>query len=478
MTIPYCFACLHLQPRLHKHLAVLRLVLLGRSSKWCACIVNITGAGVLIIVSFIYAIIALAVIGFLAYAQCAVGKFVCTIYASFVTAAKDIAIAQAYAFIRSDFAAIDVNLCLTEDITLAIEVKRWDQILIHKLCSVAAPTVLTATATEDIAQDMTVVHHHMGLTSLEDGGIVILHTASSSLHRAATDGTNLAATIEAASHGTAIHAHIGIVHIAVHHIAATENVAGQLNGIGSLVVKFLLVCKLVIVASSGCLIACCRKLAFAIGGSIVFGSCSQFLTTRYGNEALITIANVAIVDGQVGCAIDRTTLTTTIGITQDGRNAIMEVVIGIKTFFANGDGIGLRQFFLRNTYHHIGLSRDIVGIASADVTCMLAHMAQIAAAIDVTHRAALDIDIGAGNKVITGNGILCQSEFVHHNTTLATAIDVPIDFTALQFNISGAAYHSIFTHAATVCIAVHITALHDMDIGVEVGFHFFTLCFN
>ena len=121
---------------------------------------------------------------------------------------------------------------------------------------------------------MTVVHLHAGLTSLVDAGITVHHTSVVGVFvpdGTTSDRTNLTTTVEAATQCTAIHLHVGVVHIAVDHITATEGITCQLDGIGLLVVKFLDI--------------------LVHGGS----RCSSIH---------IAIADITIVDGQVGSTID------------------------------------------------------------------------------------------------------------------------------------------------------------------------------
>ena len=86
---------------------------------------------------------------------------------------------------------------------------------------------------------MTVEQLYVGRTTLVDMGITIGKATSGRLHRAASDRTELTATIKATTYGTAIHGNVGIVHKAVDDVAATEGITSQLDSIRSLVVQFL-----------------------------------------------------------------------------------------------------------------------------------------------------------------------------------------------------------------------------------------------
>ena len=159
----------------------------------------------------------------------------------------------------------------------------------------------------------------MRLTCLVDGSLTILDTTigdgGAVLHRTTSDRTKLTATIEAATYNTSIHSDVGIVDVAVNHISATEGITCQLDSIRSLVVQF----RYVFV---------CRN------------TCSR--------DVLVAITNITIVNRQIGSTKYGTTFTTTISVTLDSRNTIIEVST------------------IRLTDNHIGNSWDVILVRLGD----------------------------------------------------------------------------------------------------------------
>ena len=363
-------------------------------------------------------------------------RLVGTIYETDIATAKDVAIALGHTFVGTHLAAIDVDLGLTEDVAFAeqaVSSQGCHHLLVHIQGTVTAPAVLTSATAKDVALHMSVIHLNLRLTWSEDAHVAAFYTGcrgEATTRRTGSDGTQLAATVEAAANGTAVHGDVGFVHITVYHITATKGVTGLLNGVRLLIVQFLYI--------------------FIDGGA------------RCGG-ILVAVSDITIIDGQVGRTIHRATLTTTIGITLDGRNAVVEAGA------------------VHLTNHHIGYGRDITCVRGVDaIFCdfqvhrvhrtVLTSMTLIAAAIDVTTHTALNIDVGSSYEVISGIIIFCQFKLVHHNTSLTTAIDILIHIAALQLNVGAARYHGILTITATVRITTHITTFHDVDIGlVEVA---------
>ena len=149
-------------------------------------------------------------------------------------------------------------------------------------------------------------------------------------------------------------------------------------------------------------------------------------------------------------AIDRAALAAAVGVAHDGRNAVEERG---AVLLADND---------------VGYSRDVAGIACVDASFMLTHMTQIAAAIDVAHHAALDVDVGGCHEVVVRVRVFGKVELVHHGTSLAAAIDVFVHGAALQLDVGGAGDDGMLSVAAAVGIAGHVAALVDVDVGIVV----------
>ena len=301
-----------------------------------------------------------------------------TIDGALIATAKDVAVVIGHAFHCAYLTAVDLHLGLAEDVSLTLPVQLVHEFLVHELPAVAAPAVLASAATEDVTHDKAVEHLDVGLACLEDAGAVvhdavgIVRSGFGKLEGAATDGAYLAATIETAAHGAAIHIDIGVVNVAVHHIAATEDVAGKLQVIGFRIVQL-------------------RHI-------VVYGFC-------VGAGVLGAVAHIAVVHRDVGRAIDRAALATAIDVALDGGNTVTEVCAPLLTD------------------NHIGLGQKVANKVGVDFSGMIAYMTLVAAAIDVTAHAALDVGIGAGREDFGLKDVV-------QTTGTACSIDVFRDFTA------------------------------------------------
>ena len=268
---------------------------------------------------------------------------------------------------------------------------------------------------------MTIEHLDMRLTSLEDAGITVHQACVVGIfvpYSTTSDRTNLTAAIEVATKRTTIHRDIGIIHIAVHHIATTKGITCQLDSIRSLVVQFL---------------------------DIFIDSSPR------GSRVLITIAHITVVDGQVGSTIYGTTLTTAIDITLDGRNTIIEAVAVCLTDSHIGYSRNFSCTQVDSSFHEFSVNSVVVHT----------NCSQITTTIDVTGHTTFNLDVGGCSKA-------SQSELVEYRTTFTTAIDVSINVTTLQLNIGRTCYHGIDTITTTVGVTADITTVHDMDVGLVV----------
>ena len=152
-----------------------------------------------------------------------------TKHEAFITAAKHVAIATQHSGICAYLTTTDVHIGRTKDIALRAEVKGLCLILGHP--AVTSPVVIASATAEHVAHHMTVVQVDMRFTSFIDFCHTIRNGSfwCSAKHSAASDRANLATTIQAATHDTIPHPHVGNVGIAIGHITSTEDVATEVE---------------------------------------------------------------------------------------------------------------------------------------------------------------------------------------------------------------------------------------------------------
>ena len=208
---------------------------------------------------------------------------------------------------------------------------------------------------------------------------------------------------------TAIHPDIGDVNTTVVDISTSEDTATIVQTVGtitlpSLVVQFLQII-LNIVASTFRQISTLAVLCLKI---------CQVLE--------ITVTDITFVQSNSSSTIDRTTLTATVCVTFDGRNAVNK---GCTIQFTN---------------NNIGSTIDISSIGIGEFPFVITYTALPSATIDITARTALDISIGCGHKgsrfIRTIIISACLISVVHRADGTG-CINVLCYFTAKQANEGG-----------------------------------------
>ena len=246
--------------------------------------------------------------------------------------------------------------------------------------------VVALTAAIDVAHHVTMIDLDVRLTIFIDAvqrTFAVL--VARGCHRTSSDGCNLTATKDTVTNEAAIHLDVRIVHTTVVDIAATKGVSATHQTVMTHVVGPGLVVQLLFV------------VLVPLGGRIVLPS------------RVIDVADIAVVDGEVGCSEDSTALATTIDVTLDGGHAAIETEVG-----------KVASLLLTDAYHHIGLAIDICTGVGRDGTYVFTHAAFPSAAIDIAHAATKNIGIGLGRK---GGGVLGLIG-VHHSTAGTTGIQV------------------------------------------------------
>ena len=117
-------------------------------------------------------------------------------------------------------------------------------------------------------------------------------------------------------------------------------------------------------------------------------------------RSIVLVADVAIQHSQVGCSPYSTALTTTVGVTCDGRNAVVIIEIGST--------IGCRQMIFVYANNDVRLTIDVISIWRNDIigvvlvfsflvlsycwhAIVLSYCTCPSSTIDIAHHATLDV---------------------------------------------------------------------------------------
>ena len=146
----------------------------------------------------------------------------------------------------------------------------------------------------------------------------------------------------------------------------------------------------------------------------------------------MNIADIAVVQSQVGRAIDGTALATTIGITLDSRHTVVETVVDGDLFLVRTD-----------TDDHMRLAWSFIVIiegsrfpVGTDSHRGIAHVALPASAIDVTYRTTGNKGIGTGSEARrVAIAISADTEEVVYTSGSTCRINVFTDGTTKQCNV-------------------------------------------
>ena len=221
-----------------------------------------------------------------------------------ITTAEDVAITFGHTFAGTDLTTMDMNLGLTEDVTVHVK---------GSLLTIAED-VVSLTTTVDIAQHMTVVDLYVGLTGLVDAfqrSDGVRRTAG--INGTASDSGNLTAANDTVADGSVPHRHITEVNTAQHVVATTKQVTAVFQTTGTapdiirpigLVINFLFV---------------------SLGRSRSGDNLSLFVKGLSGLQ--MDVADITVIQCQVGRTIDGTSLTTAVCISLDGGHTIEETVV-------------------------------------------------------------------------------------------------------------------------------------------------------
>ena len=166
-----------------------------------------------------------------------------------------------------------------------------------------------------------------------------------------------------------------------------------------------------------------------------------------GTGSVIGVTDVSVVVRDVGCAVDYAAFAATISITLNSRDSIEEREAGVW-----------RAGAVEHTDDDVRLAEDVVG-GGCGCFVVIAYRTFPSAAIDVTHRSALDIDVGRSDEVLYSLPVLDSSAG-------ACAVEVLDDCAAEEVDIRRAADNCIGTESGTIAVAANCGTLLDADVGV------------
>ena len=391
----------HLKHGFDKHLAVLG----QRISS------DITAILILIIITFAmrYSIVARA--SLLTDAEADFRFLVGAVHTADITAAEDVAVTVGHTGIRAYLAAVDMHLCLTEDVAGTVQ------------RAYATQVVVAATAAKHIAVNVALVHLHHRLTRTVDA---LQRTA---VHFAASDGRNLAAAEDTVAHHATVERHVGLIYGAVVDITAAKEIAGLYQ----------------------------QRVGRFLG--FVFYLFNVF-------SGFIFITDVALIELHVGRAIHSTTLTAAIGIALDGGDAVGEAAAAEVA----DDHIGLGgNIVVRGALHLVRTCHW-----RADQAIVQTYISFPAAAIDITAGAALDIGRGTGGEAIAICACVIRTyrgKCIVHGSCCTGSIDILLHRATEQSYIGmspyvAAEWRATRTITATVSIVHHLGTFVDDNVGV------------
>ena len=171
---------------------------------------------------------------------------------------------------------------------------------------------------------MTTPHRHVGFAGLEYSNIEFIGRRILCL-RTTSDGCNLAATIHAVADDAIPKGYVGYIDITIGCIAAAKGVACFVNDVvaWSILVNLFNV-EITLAAQVRIVIQC-------LICNVTFSICLYLIVVllSLGDSAFLlkAITHETIEDIEVGRAAHHTTFATGIGITCDGRYAVVEVVL-------------------------------------------------------------------------------------------------------------------------------------------------------
>ena len=246
-----------------------------------------------------------------------------TIHIANITATEYVTVAIGNTCSRTYLTAMDMHFRLSEHVTIGIE---FVSLTIFQF-------IVSLTATEHVTMHMAVVHLDICASMLPDNVLLTLSTCRL-LSGSTSYGGNLTTAEETVTDITAPDSCVGEVASAQIVVASTKCIAAVFQTILTYTISLSLVVEFLLE-----IFISYFYLFFFIGLFILY-------LDSLGLYTIIVIANIAVVDGQVGCAKDRATLATTIGIELDGGyTVVIAIVIRHVTliFTDANDDIGIGQ---------------------------------------------------------------------------------------------------------------------------------------
>ena len=338
-----------------------------------------------------------------------------------ITATEHVAVTLSQAIVCSNLTTMNVYLGLSEYVTVHVE----------RTLLTIAKGVVALTTTKDITEHMTVEHLDVGLTGLIDtsqrtNGV----RRTASINGTATNGGNLTAADEAVAYQSVPHRNMTEVDTTLHVVATAK----QVTAVSQAILTFPHIIHIIRVIMDLFLVAFLSR--FRSGHNLP-------LLVLHLISVQMDIADVSIVDSQVGRTVNSTAFTAAVGITLDGRQTSIEAIVTLggivfaRYLFQLCDKI-IICLVRTDSDNHVGLAGLFVGgvegrgfAIGTDGHRRIADITLPATTIDITYRTACNESVGTGRKILGSKDIVNCSRS-------SCRIDILVYDAAKEGNIGGA----------------------------------------
>ena len=253
-----------------------------------------------------------------------------------------------------------------------------------------------------------------------------------------TDSGNLTAAKHSVTHVAAVHLHVGYIHTTIVDVAAAKDT--------SCIIQPLVTLEMAVFVSI--------RVVFNLLYVTLVKVCCFNVTLC----CIVLVAYVAIQHRKVGSAPYGSTLTTTVGITCDSRNAV--VVIEIS------GAICCCQIVFVYADNDVRLARNVISIGCSNTAVVMSYSSCPSTTIYVTHLTTLYVSSRAGKE-----RFYCQAVF--HRSRCSCSIEVVINGATQQVDVCGtihvaAVCYITMTKTAAIAITCHGCSLVYVDVSVVI----------
>ena len=260
-----------------------------------------------------------------------------------IATAEHVTIACGQTLVGTHFTTMDVYLRLSEYVTVHVE----------RTLLAVAKEVIAFTTTKHIMHHMAVVHLYHGLTSLVEAFQGTYRIGGTTGFDGTTaDGGNLTTTVHTIADGSVPYRNMTEVDTTFHIVTTTEKISAVPQTVGTfphIVFPIRIIMDLFLITLHS-------------RPSSIY---NLTLLVLHLTSIQVDIADIAIVDGQVGRAINSTALTAAVGITLDGRHTGIEAIFTLGGIVFAQDLIQLCDKILirlvwSDTNDHVTFARSLI----------------------------------------------------------------------------------------------------------------------